>query len=53
MAESAAVGECICVFVDIISGRYGDVFRLLTLTAACPVIRESGTGGDDSHQAGG
>ena len=47
------VGECICVFVDIVSGRTGVVLHLLTLTAACPQIRESGWGRDDSHQAGG
>jgi hypothetical protein len=47
------VGECICVFVDIFSGRNGVVLRPLTLTAACPQIRESGWGGDVSYQTGG
>jgi hypothetical protein len=47
------VGECIFVFVDIVSGRNGVVPHLLTLTAACPLIRESGWGGGYSHQAGG
>jgi hypothetical protein len=47
------VGECICVFVDIVSGRNSVVLHLLTLTVACSQIRESGWGGDDSYQAGG
>lgn len=46
-----AVGECMYVFVDIVSGRNSAV--LLTLTAARPEIRESVLGGDDSLLAGG
>jgi hypothetical protein len=46
------VGECVCVFVDIVSGRNGVVLHLLTLTAACTQIRESGWGGDDGYQVG-
>lgn len=42
-----------CVFVDIVSGRNGVVLHLLTLTVACPQIRESEWGGDDSYQTGG
>jgi hypothetical protein len=42
MVESAVVGEFIYVFVNIVSGRNGVVLHLLTLTGACPQMRESG-----------
>jgi hypothetical protein len=45
VGRDCLVGECICVFVDIVSGRNGVVLHLVALTAACPPIRESGWGG--------